>query len=393
MKKKIFSRLFRYIVPFSVAVMLTFNRNGFLQHIELYTSIDLIINYFVSGVALFILLRQFYDGKSFAISRKDMPFIVLLGWILFIILISSNSHSSFDISQSAVISCAISIILGFGIKCSDYSRLRRSLIILSTIFALFVLIYAPSDILELSPKSSAAFDSRIGAKSSASLLIIFPRALYTLVLAGISSFIIEKNILVKVFCLLINIPALVIAFGTAGRGGLLGLFSGVIIFIYGIITLNKSHDKLIYLFYVPPIIFFFYFIYLNIQDYFPILFTRISDGSDSGRYEMWGDLLNTNLSVFGYGPLFYPHNVFFEFALNYGIIGFILFIIFIINSLFNTLKLLRLKKDVDLIFVVAIITFQFVGQQFSLNIFYSSFALAMVLFSRLNLKIYNSSLR
>ncbi len=382
-----------YIIPFSAAVMLTFQRNGLLYFNEIYTLFDLIINYCVSGVALFLFIRQIYGGKYILISRKDIPFIVLLVWIIFIISLSYLGNSSiytFTFNQSAIISCIIAIILGLGIKPSDFSRLRRSLIILSAIFSILVLIYVPSDIFLLSKKISIDSDIRIGSKVSASMLIVLPRALYTLVLAGLGSFIIEKKYIVKFFSILVIIIPLIIAFGTAGRGGLLGFFSGVIIFIVGIFNLNKSNKKYIYLFYFIIILLSFYFIYLQIEDYFPILYNRVLYGNDSGRYEIWNDLINIKLSLIGYGPLFYPHNPFLEMVINYGIIGFILFIIFVINSLFNTVKLLSLNKDIDLLFVVVIVTFQFVSQQFSLDIFYSSFCLAMAVFSRLNLKMYNN---
>ena len=101
MKNNILSRIYRYIIPFSAAVMLTFQRNGFLDFNEIYMPFDLLINYFVCGVALILFIRQFYDGKSLLISRRDILFIVLFVWISFIILLFNSlteTHRLFPFS-------------------------------------------------------------------------------------------------------------------------------------------------------------------------------------------------------------------------------------------------------------------------------------------------------
>ena len=87
-----------------------------------------------------------------------------------------------------------------------------------------------------------------------------------------------------------------------------------------------------------------------------------------------------NISWFGHGATAaYPHNIFLEFFLNYGIIGLALFLLVLATSVITAYKYYRRTRDQESLSVISLLVLQMTAQQFSLDIFYGSLWAALIL--------------
>ncbi len=174
-----------------------------------------------------------------------------------------------------------------------------------------------------------------------------------------------------IFILLILFVGVILS---GGRGGLIVVLMGLIVFIIR----EKGFLKFAKYFVLSGLVIFLllyfvskanFFFSERITESFDRLFSFISsDGINmegtSNRDDFYGIAVSkiSQSLIFGYGIFglvdtlgeYYPHNIFLEILLQGGIIYLIIFLIIMINFFFKLSRLIRLKKDEDIILIPTI---------------------------------------
>ena len=103
-------------------------------------------------------------------------------------------------------------------------------------------------------------------------------------------------------------------------------------------------------------------------------------GSDSGRSTIWTNVINGRFTLFGIGIYDdYPHNIFLEFLLDYGVIGLILFLIFFIPLIMSFFRCYYKTHYNEVLWALCLFVLQMTAQQFSLDIFNTGLWAAILL--------------
>jgi O-antigen ligase len=373
--KKNIDSIIRYVLPFCVAIMLTFMRGGFLFFSDQYTVTDRIINITVVFIAAIMVIRSSKSSYRREDVKLYIPLMLYLYWIIIHLIMAWYRQ---PVNASQIITITVAIVLSINMRCSDLLMLRRSLVLINILFIIMLAIYSPNVIRQL---SGGAFgvNERFGQDHNPTAFVAYPRSMYILSIACIGSSIIEKNMIVKAISIIISAVPMLIGLSTAGRGGLLGFITSITIIILGAIMVYGSKRKISLLFLISFLCSGVYYIYKLIITRFPIMVYRIQNDADDGRYDIWSQALN-DITLFGKGPSYdYAHNLFLESLHDYGIIGFVLCILFVYTVIKGSIKTIRGGLDMEIIIVMAIVMLQFVTQQLSLNIYWGFFWAAMVL--------------
>ncbi|MDQ6472051.1 O-antigen ligase family protein [Flavobacterium sp. LHD-80] len=177
--------------------------------------------------------------------------------------------------------------------------------------------------------------------------------------------------LIYIFVLLVLCAGVILS---GGRGGLIVVFTGLIVFIIR----KKGFLKFFKYFFLSSITIFLLLLFVSksnfffserITESFDRLFSFVSsDGINmegtSNRDDFYGIALSkiSNSLIFGYGIFglvdslgeYYPHNIFLEILLQGGIIYLIIFLVIMISFFLKLSLLIRLKKDEDVILIPTI---------------------------------------
>ncbi|MFZ4801567.1 MAG: hypothetical protein ACOYLR_06210 [Chlorobium sp.] len=370
-------------MPFAVAMMLTFQRDGFLLIAGMYFPFDYLFNLYIVAVAFFLLTPHFTLNGNEPLMRRYIPLILFIIWILIRGIVLGNEM--YAPNHTKLLSCLAGIILGVHTMRWDLPLLRRSLVILNLIFILLIIIFIPSTLLGIGGNNNLGISARLGEDISGGILVVFPRTAYTLVIACFACFMIEKNIYFRLLSFVSMLFPLILGFSTGGRGGLFGFAVAIVIVFFGIQIVSGNKKKFLSVSLQVLLMGLTYGAYIIAVNYFPLLADRVNSGDDSGRYLIWEDMLK-NISLFGSGPIeIYAHNLFIEAIHDYGIIGFILLLILLFSTLSQLWAAWRYRADMELVWLSAIIALQLVSQQFSLDLFWGYFWTAIVLPLSLNI--------
>ena len=174
-----------------------------------------------------------------------------------------------------------------------------------------------------------------------------------------------------VFILLVLFSGVILS---GGRGGLMVVFAGLVVFI----ILKKGFLKFVkYFFYLVFFISFLlyfaskadFFFSDRIGESFDRLFSFISSEGinmegTSNRDDFYGVAISkiSKSLIFGYGIFglvdslgdYYPHNIFLEVLLHGGVVFLFIFIIVILSFFLKLSRLIRLRKDEDIILIPTI---------------------------------------
>lgn len=177
--------------------------------------------------------------------------------------------------------------------------------------------------------------------------------------------------LIYIFVLLVLCAGVILS---GGRGGLIVVLTGLMVFIIrkkGFFKFAKYFilsvlGVFLLLYFASKSIFFFS---ERITESFDRLFSFISsDGINMEGTSNRDDFYSIAISkiseslIFGYGIFglvdslgeYYPHNIFLEVLLQGGIVYLVVFLIVIINFFYKLSRLIRLKKDEDIILIPTI---------------------------------------
>lgn len=363
-----------YIVPLGAAIILTFERGGFLAFSGDYPPPEYVINVFVAVIApLFAIYRMIRDLNP----AQLMRYFVILAFVIWVALRRvAVGSAEIEPGFSAILTSSVGMILGMHIKRADLPYLRRCIWALAAVFTVIVFAFERATILDI---LGGNVNWRLGAKVSPGVFVAFPRVVYTLVLVCVATFIIEKRIWMRaVSAGLVVVPAL-LGFAAAGRGGLLGLAAGLLVMALGLPILLGRKRKIMLLFSFVSVVLFAYAGYHVVLESFPVLTQRITEGGDSGRSKLWAEAME-DFSLIGRGGSDeYAHNIFLESLQDCGVVGLFLLLAVFTITFWQLWQAWRQHADLELLWVTSVIALQFTGQQFSLNMFQGFFWSAMML--------------
>jgi O-antigen ligase len=198
--------------------------------------------------------------------------------------------------------------------------------------------------------------------------------MYALALTSFATLSSDERKWLRVVAPGLAILPLLFAFGTANRGTLIAFVAGMLVFVFG-----QRKRRFVAAGAVLVIV-----AYYAVLQYFPVLVTRFTNEGDSGHLETWASALQWP-SVFGrgYDPE-YPHNIFLECQLDYGIVGLLLFVFALVQTVKYDWTLYLKTKDQEVLWVIALFVMQMTAQQMALNIFFAgalwaTFALAITM--------------
>jgi O-antigen ligase len=216
-------------------------------------------------------------------------------------------------------------------------------------------------------------NQRLGLEYSEANVIAYPRMLDVLVFTCLATVVSDHRWWLRLSAAgLLVLPAMV-ALATAGRGALAALL------VASVLCLSAQRHAVPTWFTVAVGAFLLVLGYWAVDTFLPLMRDRISNGDDSGRSIIYLASLS-NVSVLGTGnKLYYPHNLFLEFAENYGIIGLAFLLVFLLSSFNVALRLYSRTHDPDVLWVIGLMVFQLLAQQFSLNIFQNMLWAALLL--------------
>jgi O-antigen ligase len=350
----------RFIVPAAAALLLTFGRDDWLAFLPLHTPFDLVMNLFVVVIASMFALK---DISSNFLSRNILLRLLFLIFTLWVtIVVTVGSPYKYWPSGTSFLTLILIILIVSQITRSELRRLRLLILGLAGIFTVYSMIFAKGIIqLILSGRET----TRLGEKISPSILVAYPRIMYVLIITCMFSLIVEKKFWIRLYSAAMMVLPVLIAFATGGRGPLLGFILASFVFVLG---LEKKHKA----YYAMTIIAVVTIGYIVISNYFPVMENRIMKGDDSGRSAIWNYVLNGNITLFGVGVSDdYPHNIFLELLLNYGVIGLILFIVFFTTLVSSFVRCYFRTHHKEVLWAISLLVLQMVAQQFSLDIFNS----------------------
>jgi hypothetical protein len=360
----------RFVVPAALAILLTFGRNGMMPFEGYYSPLDQAMNLFVVIVAPIFAFKDMYPHPYNHNLHLFIPIFFLTIWVAVCIVLGSPSEYWPNITT--LITITLSILMASQITSFELSRVRHFILLFAGFFSVYTLLFGRDS---LNLIFLGALHQRLGSDISSANLIIFPRVMYMLIVTGLISIIIEKKIWIKILAASSIILPLIIAFATGGRGPLIGAFVAMLTFILGLgINMKK--------FYTLIVIGLISFLGYNlINRFFPLMRQRIMEEGDSGRYDIWTNLIDpSNISLFGQGVgATYPHNIFLEMFFTYGIIGFCIFLLVLAITVKTSYRYYRTTRDLESLWAISLLVLQLTAQQFSLDIFYGSLWAAMVL--------------
>ncbi|MFZ1986088.1 MAG: hypothetical protein WAU91_16845 [Desulfatitalea sp.] len=349
----------RYIVPVAAAILLTFGRTGMLPFLGRLTILDHLMNIFVVVVAPVLSLIALFRRQAGYNIPLLVPILLLGAWLSIVILLMSPRE--LWPSRTALITIALALILCSQIAVEELHHVRHGVLLLTALFGVCTLLFGRATIGYI--LSGSLLGMRLGAEHSASAIIAFPRIMYVLVLTCIATIVIDKKGWIRIVAALsIPIP-LLIAFSAGARGPLLALVVALITFVLG---LKKKIEVIVSFIVLGLFTVLGYNFFLN---YFPLRDSRLLRDNRSGVWE-WA--LSYDISIVGQGitPR-YPHNIFLEFLVNYGLVGLTLFLVVLTITVVTVSKAYARTGNKEVLWVVCLLVLQMTAQQFSLSIYFA----------------------
>jgi len=348
-----------FILPlFATAMLLSFGRNGFLPFSS-YTPLDQMINVLIVIAAPLCLLFRPVNFFRHSFLIRILPLIILWIYVAFCV---SGSPKTYWPDHSAVLSIFLAILLASQVSVSQLRMLRLLTLVAGLLFSAFVLLYGRR---ELSSILGGTLNQRLGSEISDSLLVAYPRMLYVIAFTCFVSAIAEKRVWLKIGAIMLAILPVLVALATGGRGPLVALSCAVLFFLLG---LRQRHSSILGLLLAASIFCIGYYI---VSEYLPVMAQRIGEWDDAGRSILY-EKAWAKISFFGRGiGDMYAHNIFLEFLQDYGIFGLVLFLITTIISVGSAARVYWHTRNVDVLWVMGLITLQLVAQMFSLNIYWA----------------------
>ena len=340
---------------------------------NIYTYWDHLLNIFVIAVAFFQ-LPVFLPRVLSHNYKLLLPFLILSVWVSVCVFVGSPSED-WPV-RTSLITIGISFLICSQVHRDDLSRVRYFVLLLAAAFSLYTLLYGQYSLKMI---LNGSLNTQLGIKLNPANVIIFPRIMYMLVITCIATLIIEKDKWLRIGAALVMIIPILIAFATGNRGTMVALAAAAFILMLSFRTKREiilSGVVIIVLLIIS---------YVIVPELLPLTKQRIisggRDNSSISRFYMAREALDiNNMSLIGRGASAdYPHNIFIEFYLNYGIIGLVLFLLVLATSVITARKCYRITGDNEVLWVLSLLTLQMVSQQFSLDIFYGALWAAMVL--------------
>jgi O-antigen ligase len=357
----------RFIIPAAAAILLTFGRDDWLAFLPLHTWLDLTMNLFVVVIASMFALKDITYLLSHNFLLR-LLFLMLALWVAIIVIVGSP-YNNWP-SGTSFLTLILIILIVSQISRFELRRLRHFVLVLVGVFTIYTLIFA-KNIIQMLLSGNKTF--RLGEKISPSFLVAYPRIMYVIIIICLFSLIVEKGFWIRIYSAIMVILPILIAFATGGRGPLVGFILAAFVIVLG---LAKKH-KMYYTIVLGVLI---TIGYLIISNYFPVMENRIMNGDDSGRNVIWKEVLNSSTTWFGRGIFEeYPHNIFLEFLLFYGIFGLILFLIFFVTLTVSLIRCYLITRHIEVLWVISLLVLQMTAQQFSLDIFNSGLWAAIML--------------
>jgi hypothetical protein len=349
----------RFAVPLAAAILLTFGRTGMLPFLAKLTLLDHVMNLFVVIFAPLLSLVALVRRQASYNIPTLIPILLLCVWLSIVILLMSPR--ALWPSRTALITFALALIICSQISVAELHRVRHGVLLLTVLFCICTLFFGRATIGHI--LSGSLLGMRLGAEHSASAIVAFPRIMYTVVLTCIVTILIDKHKWVKmVAAASIPIP-LLIGLSAGARGPLFALMVALTAFVLG---LKKRIEVLVALVVVGAFTVLGYHLFFS---YFPLQGSRLLRDNRSGVWE-WA--LSSDISVMGHGitPR-YPHNIFLEFMMNYGLLGLTLFVAVLIVSAASVSKAYARTRDREVLWVISLLVLQMTAQQFSLSIYFA----------------------
>jgi len=360
----------RYIVPASVALLLTFGRYGITPILNVHTYLDTLMNLvvmvFAPLCACYGLLQRW---STYRFSRL-LP-IILLSFYVWVAIVFLSPPKYWP-DRTHVISVCLSILLASQISRNELRRVRHFMLMLAGLFSSLVLVYGHEAMTFI---FSGKLKVRMGLKDDPYNVVLFPRILYVVILICIISILIEKSIWIKIYAASCMVFPFIFAIAAASRGPLVAFVVAIFVMVIGF---NKIKEFIIASVGMGLLSFIVYNIILN---YFPLILQRFKQG-EGGRLKVWDVMFRSDyISLFGHGrTATYPHNVFIEFFYTYGVTGLALFLLVLATSWLTVWRCYKKTGDKEVLWVICIFILQLTAQQSSLDIFLgATFWAAMVL--------------
>jgi O-antigen ligase len=349
----------RYLVPVAAAVLLTFGRTGMLPFLGRLTLLDQALNIFVVVIAPMLCLVDFLRNRGPLQIARLVPLILLAAWVAIVIIVLSPPERW--PSRTTLITIGLSIFLCSQIRLAEIHHIRRTVLVITAIFCVCVLWYG-RDTLRM-VMGGAFIESRLGADVSASAIVAFPRIMYVLLGTCIVTMVIEEKKWIRIAAaFLIPIP-LIIGIASGARGPLFSLMVALTAFVLG---LKRKVEVLLAAVVLGLFGVIGYSLFLS---YFPMQGSRLLRDN---RSAVWAWALTTDISIWGHGITSrYPHNIFLEFLMNYGMIGLTLFLIALSTSVLAIYGAFRRTGRREILWAFSILVLQLTAQQFSLSIYYA----------------------
>jgi O-antigen ligase len=357
----------RYIIPAAAAILLTFGRDDWLAFLPLHTPFDLALNLFVVVIASIFALKDITYLLSHNLVLRFL-FLILALWVAVVVVVGSP-YNNWP-SGTSILTLILIILIVSQISRFELRRLRQFVLVLVGVFTIYTLFFA-KNIFQLLLSGNKTF--RLGEKVSPSFLVAYPRIMYVIIILCLFSMIVEKSFWMRIYSAVMVILPILIAFATGGRGPLVGFILAAFVIVLGLAKKYK-------IYYTIVLVVLIAIGYLVISNYFPVMENRIMKGDDSGRNVIWKEVLNSSATWFGRGIFEeYPHNIFLEFLLFYGVFGLILFLTFFVTLVVSLIRCYLRTRHNEVLWVISLLVLQMTAQQFSLDIFNSGLWAAIML--------------
>ena len=352
----------RIVVPAAVAILLIFGRDGMLPFLpNSYNMLDQLINIFVLGFGTLFALKEIAQHPNKHNFHLLVPTLLFWHWIAIVSVLMS--YDKYWPHRTLIISIVLSILLCSQVYKYELRRVRLFVLLIGVVYCICLLMYAQQPLKLI---LRGGLKTRLGFNLSPANVILYPRMLYMLVLTCFVTVLIEESKTLKlVAAAIIPLPVL-IALSTGGRGALVGFVFGAFAFICG---LKKKIEMFIGAIILGIVSIIGYQIVLK---FVPFMQERLQDKSID-RPIIWMRALQENITLIGTGiQASYPHNIFIECLINYGIVGFALFLLVLYITANTAWRCYSGTRDKEVLWVISMIILQITAQQFSLNIFIPS---------------------
>jgi len=349
----------RYIVPTSVALLLTFGRYGIIPILNVHTFLDTLMNLVVMVFAPFCAFYGLMQRTSTYRFSRLLPIIFLVFYVFAAILLLSPPQ--YWPGRTHVISVCLSILLASQISRNELRRVRHVILMLAGLFSFLVLIYGHS---AMSYIFNGKLKVRVGLKDDPSNVVLFPRILYVVIIICIITILIEKSTWIRIYAGLCMVFPFIFALSAASRGPLVAFVAAIIALVLGYNRIKEFILASIGMGLFSVVV------YNIILRFFPLILDRFKQG-EGGRLKVWDVMFRSDyITLFGHGlTSTYPHNVFLEFFYTYGMVGITLFLLVLATSWLTVWRCYKRTRDREVLWVICVFILQLTAQQSSLDIF------------------------